>query len=262
MSYRKHKFEGINFRLSGEGDQVVVFLHGFLGDLTIWNSFAGELKDNYTVLQVDLPGHGLSDTFGPVHSMPFMAEKIIALIDYLALTPVHLVGHSMGGYVALSITEQSLNQIASITLLNSNCNDDSPQKQKDRIRAIRLIELSPELFVSEAINNLFMPKNLTQFGDEIMLLKNAALKIASTGAAPALRGMAERKDMTSALTELEIPILFLAGKYDNVIPINSIQNNAKKSGAQLHVLKQTNHMAFLEEQSATLQALCSFWQNC
>ncbi|MDC3338248.1 alpha/beta fold hydrolase, partial [Flavobacteriales bacterium] len=92
MSYRKHKFEGINFRLSGEGDQVVVFLHGFLGDLTIWNSFAGELKDNYTVLQVDLPGHGLSDTFGPVHSMPFMAEKIIALIDYLALTPVHLVG--------------------------------------------------------------------------------------------------------------------------------------------------------------------------
>ena len=261
MSYSKHKFEGINFRLSGEGNEVVVFLHGFLGDLSVWDSFTSKLKNKYTILQIDLPGHGLSDTFGRVHSMPFMAKKIVALIDYLALIPVHLVGHSMGGYVALSIAEQHLNRIGSITLLNSNCNDDPPQKKGDRIRTIRLIELSPELFVNEAINNLFTSENFKKFTQEILQLKNAALKIADTGAAPALRGMAERKDMTVVLAELKIPILFLAGKHDNIIPINSVKNNAKKTGAQLHILEHTNHMAFLEEQHETLQALCSFWQK-
>lgn len=261
MSHNKHKFEGLNFRLSGKGREIVIFLHGFLGDLTIWDAFAFELKSNYTILQVDLPGHGLSDPVSTVHTMELMAKKIVELMDHLELKTAHIVGHSMGGYVAISISDQYLSRISSITLLNSNCNDDPPQKKRDRIRAIRLIELSPELFVNEAINNLFTTKNISLFTSEILQMKKKALKAATRGADPALRGMAERKEMTSYLAEIEIPIFFIAGKHDTIIPLRTVEEQAKIIGAQLHVLEHTNHMGFLEEQNATLNALCTFWQS-
>jgi len=65
----------------------------------VWNGFSEKLTSSFRVITVDLPGCGLSDVYGEVHSMEFMAMAIKRLIDYLGLKKVFLTGHSLGGYV-------------------------------------------------------------------------------------------------------------------------------------------------------------------
>ena len=63
----------INYSDKGEG-AVIVLLHGYLESSEVWNGFETGLSSAFRVISVDLPGHGLSDVYGEVHTMEFMAE--------------------------------------------------------------------------------------------------------------------------------------------------------------------------------------------
>ncbi|MCD8185339.1 MAG: alpha/beta hydrolase, partial [Rikenellaceae bacterium] len=79
------------------GEKVVVLLHGYLESLEIWDEWAGKLgKAGYRVISLDLPGHGISEVIGPVHTMEFLAEIVELLLDKLQIPKAVLIGHSMG----------------------------------------------------------------------------------------------------------------------------------------------------------------------
>ena len=89
----------LNYRTFGEGEPVII-LHGLFGMLDNWQTIAKKLADDYQVILVDLPNHGRSphtDTF----SYPDMAEALAEFIDLEGINAPHLIGHSMGGKVAL-----------------------------------------------------------------------------------------------------------------------------------------------------------------
>jgi len=261
MPLIEHKDKQVHYLLAGTGPKKVVLLHGFLGDLSIWDRYTSDLDERYTVLRIDLAGHGLSDNISEVHTMEVMAEPVITVMNFIGMRSAHFVGHSMGGYVAMAIAEMEKSLVLSLCLLNSTPVEDSELKKRDRIRTIRLIDLSPELFVNEAINNLFTVENLEQYSEDVQKLKELGLKSALKGAAPALRGMAKRQDMCSFLRRNEFPVLFLSGKHDNIIPIQSVIEKADATGSQIEILEKTNHMGFIEEYDLTLGLLQSFWES-
>ncbi|ABE55270.1 alpha/beta hydrolase fold [Shewanella denitrificans OS217] len=90
----------MHFVVSGEG-QAVVLIHGLFGDLDNLKSLSHELEKTHQVIRVDVPNHGLSEHWQQM-DYPLLAEAVIQLLDTLDLSSAHLVGHSMGGKIAMA----------------------------------------------------------------------------------------------------------------------------------------------------------------
>jgi pimeloyl-ACP methyl ester carboxylesterase len=126
----------LNYRVFGNGHPVV-FLHGFLEDVSMWDFLDTPLIP-FQAICIDLPGHGLSQLTDDSPSIEFMTDEVLKVVGYLKLAEFHIVGHSMGGYVALLIKENRID-CRKIVLLNSNFWEDSPEKKSDRIRIADLV---------------------------------------------------------------------------------------------------------------------------
>lgn len=89
------------YRSYGTGDPVII-LHGLFGMSDNWASFAKLLSAEYRVITPDLRNHGQS-FHSSAHNYPIMAEDVLELLDLLELTSAHVIGHSMGGKVAMTM---------------------------------------------------------------------------------------------------------------------------------------------------------------
>ena len=95
LSFKNTKVSYTDF---GKGS-VVVLLHGFLENSTMWNAIIPEISKTNRVLAIDLLGHGKTECLGYVHSMETMADAVFEVLKSLRIRKITLIGHSMGGYV-------------------------------------------------------------------------------------------------------------------------------------------------------------------
>ncbi|MEG0187084.1 MAG: alpha/beta fold hydrolase, partial [Algoriella sp.] len=107
------------YEVEGEGKSIV-FLHGFLENHSIWNNLRDDLKDQYQIIKLDLPGHGNSKTYKEENTMEEMADEVITVLDELNIDKATFVGHSMGGYVATALADLYPERTENIVLLNSS----------------------------------------------------------------------------------------------------------------------------------------------
>ena len=96
------------------GEKVVVLLHGYLENMLVWDNFVPLLYKEVRVITLDIPGHGISEVKGEIHSMDYIADTIAAALDKLGIDQATIVGHSMGGYVALAFAERHANRTLAI----------------------------------------------------------------------------------------------------------------------------------------------------
>jgi len=244
----------------GKG-RVVVLLHGFLESLEVWfgNNFAQDLAKYYRVIAIDLPGHGKSECIGYVHRMERMAAVVKGVMDELGLRRYTVVGHSMGGYVALAFAEKYPEQVCGLCLFHSGVYADSAGKKVDRERAIRLVKKSPVKYTSALIQNLFAVANVRYFRDEIAWLKRMAAKTKPQGIIAALEGMKVRKNRENVLRYASFPVLMIAGMRDNVIPFEMSEKQKDLAEDQRYLaLDKCGHMGFLEQKEKSLKKLKAF----
>jgi pimeloyl-ACP methyl ester carboxylesterase len=131
--------KSITYYTKGMGKPIVL-LHGYLDSSQIWNEIGSKLATNHKVIVIDLPGHGRSDTWPPIHTMDFMAEIVLKVIKHEDIYKVCIVGHSLGGYVALAFADNYPLQTDSLILINSDPFPDKPERIKKRDREIALIK--------------------------------------------------------------------------------------------------------------------------
>ena len=97
----------IHYRDEGrEHSKTLVLLHGFLQSQDTWSPYILSYMRTMRVIAIDLPGHGYSDNFGDVNTMEMMADAVKAVLDELDIEQCVLVGHSLGGYVALAFADR------------------------------------------------------------------------------------------------------------------------------------------------------------
>jgi pimeloyl-ACP methyl ester carboxylesterase len=113
-----HKNTKVHYTSSGKGS-VVVLLHGFLENSSMWNEITEVLSKKYRVICIDLLGHGKTESHGYIHTMEDQATMVKAVLNHLRLRKYVLVGHSMGGYVALGFANLYPNNTKGLCLLNS-----------------------------------------------------------------------------------------------------------------------------------------------
>ena len=108
----------LNFDIKGNGKEFLFLLHGFMENNTIWNDVERQLSSEFTIVKIDLPGHGKSDIPTEVQTMEIMAEKVKKVADDLAVQKFHLLGHSMGGMLATRFTLMYPERVEKLILEN------------------------------------------------------------------------------------------------------------------------------------------------
>lgn len=259
MKQKSIKFKSINVSFTDEGKgKAVVFLHGFLGAKEVWSKFSKDLSKTQRVITIDLLGHGGTDCLSYVHTMEEMAEAVQAVLTHLKLRKYFLVGHSLGGYVSLALAEKNPDNIKGLVMFHSSARADDVQKRHDRDRVIRIVKMSPELFISEAVPNLFNIKHKPNKRG-IAIYKKMALSISKQAIIAALEGMKDRVDREIVLKFAPFPVLFIVGEKDNILSCKALleQANLSEKGTAL-VLKNVGHMGFFEARRETYDALKEF----
>jgi len=252
-----YKNTNISFTDSGQGNAIVL-LHGFLENKKMWAEYVALFSEKYRVITIDLLGHGESDSLGYVHEMEENANVVNEVLEHLQIEKATILGHSMGGYVALAFAELYPNKIQKLVLQNSTSKEDSAEKKLNRTRAIKAVKQNYVSFVSLAIANLFSENNRTRLAVEIEKVKTEALKTPLQGIVASLEGMKIRKDREELVRKNLFPILLVLGKKDPVLNYEENLAQIEDTTAEL-VSFEDGHMSHIENKEALKSILLEFF---
>ena len=251
-----YKNTTISFIDQGKG-KAVVLLHGFLENKSMWNDYILEISKKNRVITIDLLGHGATECLGYVHSMEDNADVVQAVLQELKIRKSVLIGHSMGGYVALAFAEFYPENVKGIVLLNSTSRADSDERKTNRDRAIKAVKQNYTAFVRMSIANLFSQKNRTILIDEIENVKTEALKTPLQGIVASLEGIKIRKDREVILHFAAYPILLVLGKEDPVLNYDENVTQIENTTVKLHTFTD-GHMSTIENKEELMLVLLEF----
>lgn len=245
---------------SGVGEKCVVLLHGYLESMYVWDDFAPLLTPSVRVITVDIPGHGISEVKGEVHTMEMVADVLHQMLKSLEIERVTMVGHSMGGYVALAFCARYPEQLDGLVLLSSTPNPDTEAKRENRRREIALVRAGKKDALARVAPEAgFAEQNRRRLRSYIDDLTECVHITEDDGIVALLGGMMERADQNEMLRKSTVPQLFILGKKDGYIPVEVAEEIvANHPQAQVAWLEESGHMGFIEEPEACAEALLKF----
>lgn len=249
----------IHYREEGDG-QTVIILHGFPMTRQVWDAFAEKLSDFYHVVTPDLPGFGKSASLGENFTLIDVARTIQTWMrDHSYVKPV-VVGHSLGGYVALALAELDPNALAGIALFHSTAFADTEEKKLSRNKILEFIDRQGvSAFTSNFMSQLYADPQHSSI-TKARSIAAQATKEAVTGYTRAMR---DRQDRTHLLKTFPAPILFLAGEKDAGIPVDSIHYQASLNPqAEAVILPDVAHMGMYEAPEQCLKIIEKFIARC
>lgn len=251
----------VRYADAGKGTQAVLLLHGYLESIEVWDDFAGELGKNYRVIRIDLPGHGFSDWGGrEVVGIDYMADTAAAVLELAGVEQCTVVGHSMGGYVALSLAANHPEKVRGVVLFHSSPNADTPEKAANRQREIELVEAGKkEMLARVNPGRGFAEANLRRCAEAVEDLAEQVMLTEDEAIVAVLKGMSQRKDRNEDMRRLGIPELMIFGRGDNYIPVAAAESMAlAQPQARVAWLENSGHMGFVEQPRESLAILEDF----
>ena len=241
----------------GEGLPIVL-LHGLALDRSIWSSVVAAYASQARFITPDLRGHGQTPVGQADGTLGQIADDLKALLDALDIPQVCLLGHSMGGYIALEFAARYPERLASLVLLTSNVRADAPEKAKGRLEdAQKVLHGGVPAFAAGMAGRL--TKDLF-LADQ---LRSQMETIDPGGLSNILVAIANRPDQRDLLPNLKVPVLAIAGA-DDQISAPAIALEAADLAMRGHklLLPGVGHMPMLENPLAFGASLISFQEYC
>lgn len=251
-------------RVIGKGKPVVL-LHGFAEDGNIWNKQIKALKEKYLLIIPDLPGSGESEMLDGKCTLEDYAEVIKAIADEVIFKEKKenqfcLIGHSMGGYIALAFVEKFGELLNSFGLFHSSAFADTEEKISVRKKGIAFIKKNgTEAFLKTSIPNLFSEETQKEKPEVIAQLFDIAKNISPEALIQYYEAMILRPDRTGGLRTFGKPVLFIIGKYDASVPLQtSLQQCYLPAVSSVNILQHSAHMGMWEEEELANNYLKEF----
>jgi 3-oxoadipate enol-lactonase len=220
----------------------------------MWRAQVGELGDLRQVLAPDLPGHGRGADREPGRSMDAIAEGLALWLDEQGVETVDLGGFSMGGYVAFAFCRLYPARVRSLILIATRAAPDTDAGRQGRDQMAAEIERRGAVAATEAM----LPKMLTDAAPAAMRDEVGEWMLAQPPAALVadLMAMRDRPDSSQTLSELEVPVLVVAGEKDPIIPLSEAEAMAAAArSGQLVVAENAAHLVPVEQPAVVNQAL-------
>lgn len=247
----------IHYQVSGEAGGIpVLLLHGFMASLRDWDQVAEELSEQFHVVRMDMPGMGLTGwTDHSALQENSVAASIEAILDFLKIDAVHLVGHSRGGYAAWTHAILYPERVRSLTLIASA---GFRQDKEPRFAPIsfKLAEYKAGKWILRwASNKAMVKKTLASLVANKELITPAwinrasmlSLRAGNRNTLIALRPFIPNTNLLERMHEIAMPTLLMWGQNDYLIPIRHahlFMNNI--TGARLATVKNTGHYLPIE----------------
>ncbi len=245
----------------GDGPPVI-FAHGVLWNTSLFAPQVAVLRDRYRCISYDHRGQGRSDD-GDAKSVPIeqVYEDAVALIESLHVGPVHFVGLSMGGFVAMRVAARRPELLRSLTLLDTACTAET---------AINLPKYWGLNFMAQlfGVGSVIDPVMQSLFGRTVLSDPARAGDVAGWRATllgnrrtvvRAMRGVMSRKSVVSEMSRITVPTLIMVGEEDRATPPSkSEQLHALIRGSTLVRVPRAGHSAPVEEPAFVSHALGSF----
>ena len=174
-----------------------------------------------------------------------------------------MAGHSLGGYVTLSLLENYPERLDGYIMLHSHPYADTEEVIENRQREIKIVEAGKKDTIYPVnIPRMFADKNLESFSEDVERLKNIASEHRAEGIISVLKGMINRKSRADIMFNSELPMLFVLGKMDNYIPYNDIiPRLLMPASGEIVSLDNSGHMGFLEETDKLASIILKFVSN-
>ncbi|WP_223701921.1 alpha/beta fold hydrolase [Sutcliffiella deserti] len=257
--YEKTIQQNISLYYEDKGvGKPIVLLHGFCGSHEYWKYIVQDLSSFYRIIAIDLRGHGKSADSEESFTIEDMAKDIQQLLLQLEIEEATVLGHSLGGYVALALLDKHPELIRAIGLIHSTGAPDSEEAKAGRDIAIKKInEEGMKGFIEELSLKLFAKENKDKLSEEMEHVKKIGCNTTVNGAEGALDAMKNRIDRQHVLKEAKCPILLVAGKGDQIIPQEKTFV-VEGPNVQQVLLADSGHMSMLEEPNALMQAITDF----
>jgi pyruvate dehydrogenase E2 component (dihydrolipoamide acetyltransferase) len=234
----------LRYTKRGTADNAVLLIHGFGGDLDNWLFNADALAEVASVYTLDLPGHGQSTKSVTEPTVAGLAKAVSSFMDAVKIDSAHLVGHSLGGAIAIEIARLAKNRVKSLTLIDSaglgpDINMDyidgfiTSTSRRDLKPVLENLFADGSLVSRQMVDDLLKYKRLDGVGEALSALKEG---IFTNGR--------QAVDLSDALKSAGVPTLIIAGAEDKIIPVSHAKTVA---GARVEIIEGAGHMPQMEQ---------------
>lgn len=240
----------LSYERRGMGTPMVL-LHGYPLDHQIWDDVLPLLADTFELIVPDLRGFGGSSTVDSFSAIEDYAADIAALLDQLEIQKAAIVGHSMGGYVALAFARLYPDRITGLGLVSSQVLADPPDRKEGRYKsAAEVADKGIAGVVAVMAPKFTSDTRLQEYAKQVMERQQPA------GYISALKAMAERVDSTTLLSSLNVPVVLVHGDADALIPVDRAREvKAAIPDAHLVEISGSGHVPMMEAPQKTADAL-------
>ena len=238
----------VSYEVRGCGDIAIIFIHGWCSNRSFWNEQLDTLSQIYKTIAIDLPGHGESGRNRKKWSISSFADDVESVIQHQKLDHFVLIGHSMGGLVALEVAPRLQDKVIGLIAIESISNVDSvvaPEAMEPFYAALEadfsgtLRMAMPRLFSSQT------PEKIVQWVTDNSIRADSTMAISIARDA----SLISEKDL---LSSAKIPIRCIYGEYGDLNELYSrVEANSKYADYKAVLIKNVRHFPFLENPKET-----------
>lgn len=269
MAIFSHK--GVHYHVSEWGDKEnppLVLLHGFSQSSATWDEIASELSRDYFVVAPDFVGHGQSDLpeDPTVYELGAALEMLTALLRWLWVDQVNLVGYSMGGRIALAYACTHPHHVASLTLESTGLGPKTEQQHQAMLK--RDFEMIEKLMEGDLEKFMDVWENQPVFDSQKKLSPEvqAALRADRLDNDPRALALTVRgsghhtmPDLSYKIRRLPLPVLYIAGVLDRKYV--KVAEQLQHSPGISCVLMNTGHNTHLEAPQSFCRQVRAFLEE-
>ena len=257
-------YQGIqlHYRKIGVG-AATLLIHGFGEDGNVFNQAIKHLPEQGMLLIPDLPGSGESEIWTAAEpSLNDFALALDTILKKEGIEKCSVMGHSMGGYIAMAFAEQFPEKMVALSLLHSTAYADSAERIQKRKQAIDFIEREgAAAFLRISLPGLFAPAFREHGKAVIDALLTSMKQVSGSTLIQYYRAMMQRPDRSKLLEVAPYPVMFIIGQEDEIVqPADTLQLADITANAYIHVLNNVGHMSMLEAPESFASLLITFMQ--
>lgn len=263
MAETEFQKKKIKYRTAGNGPTVFL-IHGFGENGDVFNSQVNFLKNDYRLIVPDLPGSGKSECLDSNPSLSDFADLIFQIAKLECEEEKFSVfGHSMGGYTTMAFAEKYMEKLVAFGLLHSSSYADTDEKKESRRKSINFIQTNGgNSFLKTITPDLFSDESKKQHPEYVAHLMALTEGMADETLIQYYHAMINRPDRSFVLQHSTVPVLFMIGKYDKVVPLETaLKQSHLPSVSSINILEKSAHMGMWEEGEKFNHKFKEFLQN-
>ena len=244
----------INLLEAGEASEdIVLFLHGFGGDLTTWLFNQPAVAEKMRTVSVDLPGHGGSSPAAGNDVVSTISSTVGAATRDLGQGKIHLVGHSFGGAIAARIAASDPTRVASLTLLapiglSKTMSRDflvdfiAAERRRPLQGVLERLFADPSKITNDMVEGTLRFKRLEGVPEALSAIADA---IADEDR--------QLQSIGETLGALACPVLLIWGEQDQIVPAPNAGD--LPANVELRIIPDVGHMPQMEASSTVNDAI-------